>query len=172
MSRAIFLDRDGVLNKLVKRDGGYYSPQRFQDFILFDNVGYITSKLKEEGFYIIIVSNQPDISRGRLTTKTLFKMTNKLKINANTDDILYCTHDDKDGCNCRKPKPGMIVESAKKWNIDLNRSLMVGDTINDLKAAENANVKFILMNNIHNKNIVCENRIDDLDQLLNKVKDD
>ena len=172
MSRAIFFDRDGVLNKLVKRDGGYYSPQRFQDFILFDNVGYITSKLKEEGFYIIIVSNQPDISRGRLTTITLFKMTNKLKINANTDDILYCTHDDEDGCNCRKPKPGMIVESAKKWNINLNKSLMVGDTINDLKAAENANIKFILMNNIHNKNIICENRIDDLDQLLNKVKDD
>ena len=66
----------------------------------------------------------------------------------------------------------MIVESAKKWNIDLNKSLMVGDTINDLKAAENANIKFILMNNIHNKNIICENRIDDLDQLLNKVKDD
>ena len=172
MSRAIFLDRDGVLNKLVERDGGYYSPQRFQDFILFDNVGYVTSKLKEKGFYIIIVSNQPDISRGRLTTKTLFKMTNELKSNVNTDDILYCTHDDNDRCNCRKPKPGMIIESAKKWNIDLNRSLMVGDTINDLKAAENANVKFILMNNTHNKNIICKNRIDDLDQLINKVKDD
>jgi len=164
MNRAIFFDRDGVLNELVPRNGGYFSPQNKGQFVIIKNVNKIIKKLKNDGFITIVVSNQPDISRGLLSENELDKMTKKLFHKLMIDDVFYCTHDDIDCCECRKPKPGLIFQAAKKWNIELQESYMIGDTWKDGEAARNADVDFFLLEKDYNLDYSTNHRI-------NKIKD-
>ena len=166
MVKAVFFDRDGVLNKLINRDGGYYSPRKFGDFKIFSQSLELTNYSKKKGYLNIVVSNQPDISRGLLDMKELDRMTNELLNKLLIDDIFYCFHDDKQ-CTCRKPLPGLIFSAQQKWNIDLKKSLMIGDTKKDLGAATNANLDFILINKDYNKSVVSPNRIDKLIEIKN-----
>ena len=159
MNPAVFFDRDGVLNELVNRDGGQFSPQEFAQFIIVDGAKIVINKLKELGFLIIIISNQPDISRKSLKKTDLDRMTNVLFNELMVDDVFYCTHDDSDFCNCRKPAPGLFIQAAEKWNIDLRKSYMVGDTWKDAEAAENANVNFLLLDREYNLDFNSPNRI-------------
>ena len=148
MNRAVLFDRDGVLNKLIKRDGGFYSPQSFDQFKTYDTAKNVINELKQIGLLSIVVSNQPDISRGHLIQTELDKMTNVLFNKLKIDDVFYCTHDDSDLCTCRKPSPGLLIQASEKWNIDLEKSFMVGDTWKDVAAAKNASVKFLLINTL------------------------
>ena len=166
MKKAIFFDRDGVINELIPRDDFYYSPRRICDFKIFPYVKKIITKVQKKGFLAIVVSNQPDISRGLMTEYVLNKMNEILYNELKLDDIFYCIHDDSDNCLCRKPKPGMIIEASKKWRIDLKNSLMVGDTKKDLFAARNARVNFILLNTKHNNQIQNCIKIDKLKNIL------
>ena len=171
MNRAIFFDRDGVLNELVPRDGGYFSPQSKGQFVIKKNVNKIIKKLKNDGFITIVVSNQPDVSRGLLSEHELDKMTKKLFHELMIDDIYYCIHDDGDCCECRKPKPGLIFQAAKKWNIELRKSYMIGDTWKDAEAAKNANLNFFLLGKDYNLNYSTDTRIKkikDIFQIMNK----
>ena len=171
MNKAVFFDRDGVLNELVCRDGGYFSPQSKEQFIIIKNVNKTIKKLKNYGFITIVVSNQPDISRGFLPEGELNKMTKKLFHELIIDDIFYCIHDDADYRECRKPKPGLIFQAAKKWNIELQESYMIGDTWKDGEAARNANVDFFLLEKGYNLDYSANHRINkikDIFQLMNK----
>ena len=128
MNRAVFFDRDGVLNKLVHRDGNYYSPRDIKNFKLYSDAEKAIHDIQEKGYLAIIVSNQPDIARGYLNKSVLDEMTKQIFDKLKVDDIFYCMHDDPDAEGCRKPNPGLIIKAQKKWDLDLKQSLMVGDT--------------------------------------------
>ena len=170
MKQAVFFDRDGVLNELIKRDGGFYSPQSFDQFKTYDTAKNVINELKQRGFLSIVVSNQPDIARGHLTQTELEKMTKILFEELSIDDIFYCIHDDHDNCDCRKPKPGLLMQAVKKWNINLQESYMVGDTWKDAEAAKNANIDFILLNRNYNLDFQCNYRVNTLESILEFIK--
>lgn len=170
MNRAVFFDRDGILNKLIFRDKGYFSPQFFKQFDITTKAIFVIKELKQQGFLSIVVSNQPDISRGKLSKLELDKMTKELVEKTSVDDVFYCFHDDHDNCFCRKPKPGLLISASKKWNINLNESFMVGDTWKDAEAAFNAKVEFFLLNKNYNSDYYSENRINDLEEIIKLIK--
>ncbi len=170
MNRTVFFDRDGVLNELIKRDGGFYSPQSFDQFKIYETAKFVINELKQRGFLSIVVSNQPDIARGYLKQTELNKMTKILYDELLIDDVFYCTHDDSDGCNCRKPAPGLIIKAAEKWNIDLQNSYMVGDTWKDAEAAKNVKVDFMLLNRDYNLDLRCSHRINNLKDVFKYVE--
>lgn len=164
-NKAIFLDRDGVLNYLIERDGGLFSPRKFSDFKLYEDTFDTIKKLKSKKFLTIIISNQPDISRSKMSKSELNKMSQYLYDKLEIDDIFYSFDSDIEKNGTKKPSPKMIHLAQSKWNIDLSRSYMVGDSIADLECAKNANLKFILMKRIDSK-IVNNIEIKNLNDLL------
>ena len=163
--KAVFFDRDGVLNHLVERDNSYYSPQKFEDFKIFDDTKEIVSKVKQLGYLAIVVSNQPDITRKKLDQKELDKMTDMLLEQLEVDDVFCCIHDDHNDTGCRKPKPGLFLLAQKKYNINFDDSIMVGDTWKDVEAAKNAGIKMYLLDKHYNQDIANVDRINKLEEL-------
>lgn len=165
MKKAVFFDRDGILNKLIKRDGGYFSPRKFLQFKVSPIATEVLNYTKSKGYLNIVISNQPDVSRGYLTKNELEKMTNLLNDKLSIDDVFYCMHDDEE-CDCRKPLPGLILNAQNKWNIDLKKSIMIGDTWKDGDAAKNAKIKFLLLDRDYNQEYNCINRINNLKDII------
>jgi len=93
----------------------------------------------------LLVTNQPDVSRGKIEKKIVIKMHNHLKKEIKLDDIFVCYHDDQDNCKCRKPKPGLLLEASKKWNVDLTKSYMIGDRWKDIEAGRSVECKTIFI---------------------------
>ncbi len=143
---AIFLDRDGVINKEVN----YLSDPN--DFEYIEGSIEALQILKKKGYLLIVITNQAGIARGYFTERTLHKIHNKMiatlnKNNIFLDDIFFCPHHPEftGTCNCRKPNPGMIIQAVKKHDIDLENSYMIGDTLNDINTGKNAQCKTILV---------------------------
>jgi D-glycero-D-manno-heptose 1,7-bisphosphate phosphatase len=148
---AVFLDRDGTINKFVK------FLHNIDDFELIDGVAEFIAKTNAEGKLVIVITNQPVIARGEASWEQLFEIHNKMETllgekGAYLDDIFICPHHPDKGfdgerpeykidCNCRKPKPGLFFQAAEKYNIDLARSIMIGDSDRDIVAAEAAGCK-------------------------------
>ncbi|MBI5051063.1 MAG: HAD family hydrolase, partial [Nitrospirae bacterium] len=143
--KAIFLDRDGVINKVLLNDGKPFSPRRFEEFVLIPDIEISLNSFRSMGFLNIIVTNQPDIARGLIEMQELNKMHNLLMEKLAIDDIIVCPHDDADDCRCRKPKAGMLLDGSKKWNIDIKKSFLIGDTWKDIEAGKSAGCKSILI---------------------------
>ncbi len=143
--RAVFLDRDGVINRAFVRDGKPFPPPTPQELEILPGVAEALRELKANGFKLLLVTNQPDVGRGKLSVQTLDAMHEDLRAHLPLDDILVCCHTDQDKCDCRKPMPGMIIEAARKHNIDLAASFMVGDRWRDIDAGYNAGCKTILI---------------------------
>src|SRR5712692_10502437 len=125
MRRAVFLDRDGVLNRALVRDGLPYAPKTLQEFELLPGVKDACLRLQQGGFLVIVVTNQPDIARGVQTKSVLDEMHQLLRQSVPVDDLLVCPHDDIDRCECRKPLPGLLLKAARDWNVCLEASFMV-----------------------------------------------
>ena len=136
MKRAVFLDRDGVINRAVVRNGKPYSPAILDDFELLPGVESAILALRQTGFLIIVVTNQPDVATGIQRREVVEAMHGKLLSAGLCDDVKACYHTDADGCGCRKPKPGMLLDAAREWQIDLQRSFMVGDRWRDVAAGK------------------------------------
>lgn len=168
MNKAIFFDRDGVLNELVKRDGGYYSPREISKFKIVPNSIEVTNFTKSKGYLNILISNQPDIARGFLSLSCLNTITESLQAELDLDDVFYCIHD-SNMCDCRKPLPGLIYQAQSKWDIDLTKSVMIGDTWKDGEAAMTAGVKFLLLDRDYNKDYDCPNRINSIEDILKLI---
>jgi D-sedoheptulose 7-phosphate isomerase len=143
--RAVFLDRDGVINRAFVRDGRPFPPPTQQELEVLPGVPEALRELKSQGYQLIVVTNQPDVGRGMLSRQTLDAMHQTLLASLPLDDILVCCHTDQENCDCRKPKPGMLLEAARKHNIDLSASFMVGDRWRDIDAGYNAGCKTILI---------------------------
>lgn len=150
--RAVFLDRDGTINKLVyyKDHGVVDSPFLPSQFSLMPGVAEAIAKLNKKGFFTVLVSNQPGIAKGNTTFENFRAIDNKLELllkkgGAKLDAKYYCLHHPdaklaayRKKCACRKPRAGMFIKAAKQHKIDLKRSFMVGDGINDMKAGRAA----------------------------------
>lgn len=137
-NRALFLDRDGVINKVCIRDGKSYPPATLNEFVFIEGVRDALILSKQMGFLNIIVTNQPDVGTGVQTAAVLAEMHDLIKTDLTVDDIFVCTHSEDNQCGCRKPLPGMLISAAKKWNIDLQSSYLVGDRWRDIGAAQAA----------------------------------
>ena len=145
LRRAVFLDRDGVLNRVAWINGICQSPRTLDDFQLLPGVAEASSRLKAAGFLLIVVTNQPEIARGTLALDMLAAMHERLREWLPLDDIRMCLHDDADGYACRKPAPGLLLSAARDWQIDLGRSFMIGDREKDLIAGRRAGCRVILV---------------------------
>lgn len=143
--RAVFLDRDGVLSKSIVRDGRPYAPTSLSEFELLPGVVDATRTLHERGFLLIVVTNQPDVGAGRVPRDVVEVMNAELRRRLPLDDIKVCYHVDQDGCGCRKPKPGMLIEAAAQWGIDLRASVIVGDRWRDIEAGQAARCKTVFV---------------------------
>lgn len=145
VTRAVFLDRDGVISANVQRDGRPVAPTSMADFRILPGVEEAAQRLKEFGFVLIVVTNQPDISTGRNTMATLDRMHDELRRRLPLDEIKVCVHVDDDGCHCRKPKPGMLLDAARERGIDLTLSIMIGDRWRDIEAGQAAGCSTIMV---------------------------
>jgi len=143
--RAVFLDRDGVINRAFVRDGKPVPPPTLQELEVLPGVPEALRELKQHGYELLVVTNQPDVGRGKQSRQALDAMHKLLSDRLPIDDILVCTHSDADKCDCRKPLPGMLLEAARKHNVDLAASFMVGDRWRDIEAGYNAGCKTILI---------------------------
>jgi D-glycero-D-manno-heptose 1,7-bisphosphate phosphatase len=135
---AVFLDRDGVLNAPVVHDGLPYPPRSTAELELLPGVAEACAALTDAGFRLICVSNQPDIARGTLPSRVVAEINAQLQARLGLDDIVICPHDDADLCACRKPRPGMLLEAAARLDLDLMRSVTVGDRWRDVEAGRSA----------------------------------
>ena len=137
VTRAVFLDRDGVINANVQRDGRPVAPTSLAEFHLLPGAVEAVQRLKQAGFLVIVVTNQPDLSTGRTSQATMDAMHDELQRRLAVDAIKICPHVDADGCECRKPKPGLILEAAREFGIDLGASYLVGDRWRDVAGRKN-----------------------------------
>ena len=143
--RAVFLDRDGVINRAFVRDGKPFPPPTQHELEILPGVPEALHDLKSHGYALLVVTNQPDVGRGKQSRQALDAIHQSLLKSLPLDDILVCCHTDQDNCDCRKPLPGMLLEAARKHNIDLSASFMVGDRWRDVEAGYNAGCKTILI---------------------------
>jgi D-sedoheptulose 7-phosphate isomerase len=162
MNQGLFLDRDGVINKVILRYGQPFSVRRFDEFELVEGVREVLEAFRKEGFINIIVTNQPDIARGLMKKEELEKMHVLIREELPVDDILVCPHDDNDNCNCRKPKSGLLLKAAKERNIDLKSSFVIGDQWKDMEAGKNAGCTTVLIDYPYNKEVKADFRVKDL----------
>ena len=143
--RSVFLDRDGVLNRAVVIEGKPFPPTRLEDVEILP--GTITSlqRLAEKDYYLIGITNQPDVARGTQSRDVVESINALILSKLPVREIFVCYHDDVDRCECRKPKPGLILQAAKKYNLDLSNSWFVGDRWKDIAAAKAAGLKTIFV---------------------------
>lgn len=142
-ARAVFLDRDGVLNEAVMRDGRPYPPESADDVEIVPEAPAALEKLKSRGLLLIVVTNQPDVARGTQTPEVVEAIHQRLMRELPLDDVLSCPHDDRDNCSCRKPKPGLILEGAARHGVDASRSFLIGDRWRDVDAGRSAGCKTV-----------------------------
>lgn len=143
MVRAVFLDRDGVINANLERNGKPVAPTTLAELKIFPDAAAAVRRLKDAGFLTIVVTNQPDVRTG-LTPKAIMEaMHDEIRRQMPIDDMLICLHVDADNCACRKPKPGLILTAAEKYGIDLASSYIVGDRWRDVLAGQAAGCRTI-----------------------------
>ena len=145
MRIAVFLDRDGVISKAIVRDGKPYPPGCLDEFEVLPGVAEACAALRREGFFLLVVTNQPDVARGKQRREVVEAIHAALRDRVPVDDIRVCYHDDADGCECRKPRPGLLMQAAQEWQVDLARSFMVGDRWKDIEAGRGAGCRSVLI---------------------------
>lgn len=145
MKKAVFLDRDGVLNKTVVRMGKPRAPYSLDELQLFEGVKEAVGELKQAGYVLIVVTNQPDVVRGWVDLNIVEAVNQSIMKELKLDDLMVCYHIDKDDCHCRKPRPGMLQDAQLKWEIDMDQSFMVGDRHSDIEAGYRAGCRTILI---------------------------
>jgi D-glycero-D-manno-heptose 1,7-bisphosphate phosphatase len=136
--RAVFLDRDGVLAESLVRSGKPSAARSLTEFRVVPQAAEAIRALRGHGFLTIVVTNQPDVARGITPLTDVEAMHTLLREQLNVDDIKVCFHDDDDNCSCRKPKPGMLLEAAASYGIDLTASYLIGDRWRDIVAGRAA----------------------------------
>jgi len=147
MSRAVFLDRDGVINRALERNGKPYPSTNLDEFEIFPEVPEACRRLKAAGFLLIVATNQPDVGRGALSRKAVEEIHAEMRRKLPIDRVEVCYHPGKglSDCNCRKPKPGMLLRAARELDIDLAQSWMVGDRWRDVDCGHAAGCRTIFI---------------------------
>jgi D-glycero-D-manno-heptose 1,7-bisphosphate phosphatase len=152
----VFLDRDGVLNVAVVRGGVPRPPGDVDEVELLPGVEEACNRLRTAGFELVVVTNQPDIARGTQTAEAVRRINDALLMTLPLDEVVVCPHDDADGCQCRKPRPGMLLDAAERLGIDLGASFMVGDRWRDVEAGRRAGCRVVLVDHGYGEELAHE----------------
>jgi D-glycero-D-manno-heptose 1,7-bisphosphate phosphatase len=155
MQPAVFLDRDGVLNEAIVRDGKPYPPRDPGELVITFGARAALEELKREGFLLIVVTNQPDIARRKAKRHDVDRINAQLCAALPLDAIEVCEHDDQQHCDCRKPKPGMMLNAREKFGVDLASSFLVGDRWRDIEAGRQAGCRTILIGDGYGETFLC-----------------
>ena len=142
--KAIFLDRDGVINEAIVKNGKPHSPKNINELKINPHANELIKYLKFKNYLTLVVTNQPDVERKKTPKKDVIEINNFLQKSLNLDDVFVCYSGDDD-CFHRKPNPGMLLDAQKKWNIDLSLSYLIGDRSKDIDAGQKAGVKTIFI---------------------------
>jgi D-glycero-D-manno-heptose 1,7-bisphosphate phosphatase len=143
--KAVFLDRDGVLVIPEFREGRSYAPTRLEGYRFYADAPQALSRLKSAGYKLVVVTNQPDVGKGLIPQVVADKMHERLRDAMPVDMIKACFHTQAADCDCRKPKPGMLLDAARELGIDLGGSFMVGDRASDVEAGEAAGCRTVFI---------------------------
>jgi D-glycero-D-manno-heptose 1,7-bisphosphate phosphatase len=162
MARAVFLDRDGVINSVVWRGGEPGSPRSPEEFRIDPGARAPLECLRDAGFRLFVITNQPDLARGFLDQCALKGMNEQLITQLPIEAVAVCPHDDRDECNCRKPQPGMLEQLATDKALELSRSFVIGDTWRDMGAARAAGCIAIILDRNYNCRDDADYRVSNL----------
>jgi D-glycero-D-manno-heptose 1,7-bisphosphate phosphatase len=146
-SKAVFLDRDGVINRALERDGKPHPPASAEEFEILPGVAAACRMLKQAGYLLVVVTNQPDVGRGTLRREVVEELNGRMCQALPIDRVEVCYHAGagQTACECRKPKPGMLRQAAQALGIDLAQSWMVGDRWRDIDCGHAAGCRTILI---------------------------
>lgn len=145
MHQAVFIDRDGVLIEAIVRNGKPFAIYNVADAVILDGVAEGCARLRAAGYRLVMVTNQPDVARGKVAASVIEETNRYLVKLLGLDAAYVCFHDDEDDCDCRKPRPGLLVRAAQNLKLDLASSFMVGDRWRDIEAGQRAGCKTILI---------------------------
>ena len=166
--KAVFFDRDGVILKPIVMDGKPRPPHSIAEYRalggIISGAKEAVERVKAAGFLAILATNQPDVRYGKISREDWQWIQDRLK-DISFDDIFICFHGRDDGCECKKPKPGMLFDAAEKWDLDLAKSFMVGDTEGDVGAAQAVGCRSILLETAYNTALKSDFRISSLAEL-------
>jgi D-glycero-D-manno-heptose 1,7-bisphosphate phosphatase len=162
--RAVFLDRDGVVNRPVMRDGRPGSPRSLEELALEPAAAAVVAALRAAGFMVFVVTNQPDVARSLLEPTVHEALLAQVREEVRPDDLVACLHDDLDGCACRKPRPGMLLSLGARWGLALESSYMVGDGWRDMAAGDAAGCRTILLSRDYNRGVAADHTVHTLEE--------
>ena len=145
MKQGVFIERDGILNRVRVERQHQVSPLTVEEFRVNETLAPLLGKLKAGGLLLIATTNQPGLSRGYQSRRELDRMHDLLRRAVPLDDILVCPHDEIDRCPCRKPKAGLLMEAGFKWHLELDRSFVISDKWQDAEAARAAGCTSLLV---------------------------
>src|SRR3989344_4666687 len=145
LKKAVFLDCDGVINKLLVRDGEFTPPFNLKELEIFPGVREGVSLLKEAGFLCIGITNQSDVGSGKLPHSDLETINDFIKKELDLEEIYFCIHKKNAGCNCRKPQPGLAIQAIKDFHIDPSQSFVVGDRWKDVEMGKKVGCRTVLV---------------------------
>lgn len=156
LQRAVFLDRDGVLLRPVIENNKPRPPYNRSEFLgLCEGVAEALALCRGLGFLLILISNQPDLAYGNIS-QTDWDWINSHVLRLQLDDYFICFHGRDEDCDCKKPKPGLILTAVKEWDLDLSRSFIIGDTCSDTEAGRAAGCKTVLIQTSYNKDVEAD----------------
>jgi D-glycero-D-manno-heptose 1,7-bisphosphate phosphatase len=156
MRRAVFLDRDGVINRTTVRAGTPYPPRRVAEVEVLPGVAEALALLAGHGLLLIVVTNQPDVARGTQDRAVVEAINRHLIELLPLDQVYTCYHDNADECACRKPRPGLLLQAAERYQVDLRYSFMVGDRWSDIAAGRAAGCTTFLLDVHYNQRQRCD----------------
>jgi D-glycero-D-manno-heptose 1,7-bisphosphate phosphatase len=145
LKKAVFLDRDGVINRAIVNDRKPYPPKTLSDLEILPGVVNAMQSLHKEGWLLIVITNQPDVARGTADVTDVEEINQYLQQHLPINEFRVCYHDNSDECNCRKPKPGALYAAADSHGIDISSSYMIGDRWRDIDAGKSAGCQTIFI---------------------------
>ena len=169
MKRAVFLERDGILNEARSGPKHQISPLTLEEFKVNVSARDPLKELKAAGFVLIATTNQPGLSRGYQSRRELDRMHDLVRRTLPLDDMMVCAHDESDHCPCRKPRPGLLIEAAFKWHLNLDHSFVISDKWQDAEAARTAGCTSLLVKSPWVGNVHHDFVLPDLASIVKKV---
>ena len=179
MTRAVFVDRDGVLNATIVRHGRPHPPASAKDLRFLPGVRERLAELKQLEVLVVCVTNQPDVARRAVTRAAVDEINAQVRAEMPLDDLLVCYHDDSDQCDCRKPRPGLLLQAAARMGIELERSYLIGDRWKDVACGAAAGCTTVFVDYGYAESYegpapahVSGTAAEALDYVLSKVRDE
>jgi D-glycero-D-manno-heptose 1,7-bisphosphate phosphatase len=169
MKLGVFIERDGILNRVRVEGQCQVSPLTFDDFQINQEAVPFFKQLRAAGLVLIATTNQPGLSRGYQSRRELDRMHDLLRSVFTLDEILVCPHDETDRCPCRKPKPGLFMEAAFKWHLNLDRSFVISDKWQDAEAARTSGCTSMMLKSPWLGNVHRDFVLPDLESIVRKI---